>query len=107
MAQIYTYGRWLPEAGAETEFIRLWNDLAQWTSGQVPGSGWAVLLRDESDPRRFVSFGPWDGAEAVDAWRDSEGFKSRVGSLRGVLESFEAFTMTQVGGTAMTGPAEF
>lgn len=59
MAQIeqpyYSLGRWLVNPGSENEFIERWTTLAQWARDNAPGVQSLVLLRDDADPRRFVS----------------------------------------------------
>jgi heme-degrading monooxygenase HmoA len=59
------------------------------------------LLQDDEDPRRFLSFGPWDDAESIEAWRASDGFRGRVGRIRELLEDFEAHTMHAVAEISM------
>ena len=90
----YTFGDWYTKSGAETQFVEAWNEFAQWTAANVAGATWATLLRDEADPRRFVSFGPWRDEEAVAQWRAHPGFSERVGRLQEHLESFLPATMT-------------
>lgn len=89
MDELYTSGRWTVVAGREDEFIAAWEDLARWTEEQVAGAGWASLLQDTEQANRFLSFGPWESAEAIEAWRASEGFQERVGRIRALLEGFE------------------
>jgi heme-degrading monooxygenase HmoA len=89
MAEIYTSGSWVVKEGREQEFIDAWRDLAEWTKGEIGGAGNPRLLRDRDNPRRFLSFGPWDDVEAVEAWRASEGFQLRIGTVRELLEDFE------------------
>jgi len=52
----------------------------------VPGSSWAQLFRDLGDQRRFVSLGPWESMEAIEAWRSLPAFKQLVTSMREMLE---------------------
>ena len=89
MGTVYTSGTWVAKAGREDEFIAAWQELAEWTTSEVPGAVWATLLRNLDDPRRFVSFGPWDSMEAVAAWRAMPEFAERVAGIRDLLESFE------------------
>ena len=89
MSQLYTSGRWTVVPGREEEFVAAWSELAEWTSAQVPGSNWARLLQHQEKRNVFLSFGPWDSAEAIAAWRESPGFQERVGRIRGMLEDFE------------------
>jgi quinol monooxygenase YgiN len=96
----FTAGDWLAKEGREQEFADAWTDLAEWTSVEVPGSGWALLLRDSAHPRRFLSIGPWESIEAVDAWRSNEGFRTRVTRIRALVDDFQPQTLelvTEVG----------
>lgn len=89
MNELYTAGRWTVLPGQEEEFVAAWSDLAEWTSGAIPGSSWATLLQDHETPNVFLSFGPWETVEAIAAWRASSGFQERVGRIRALLEDFE------------------
>ena len=50
------------------------------------------LLRDVSNPSRFISFGPWESLEEVDAWRASAPFQEGVARVRTLLDAFEPGT---------------
>lgn len=89
MSQVYTSGRWTVLPGREDEFVAAWSELAQWTFAEVPGSSWARLLQHQEKPNVFVSFSPWQSADAIAAWRESPGFQGRVEGIRGMLENFE------------------
>lgn len=54
------------------------------------------------DPRQFISFGPWHDDEAVSAWREHDGFRTRVGALTELVESFSPHSMDIA---AQAGPA--
>jgi heme-degrading monooxygenase HmoA len=92
MAELYTCGIWTVIAGREDDFVAAWEDLARWTTENVDGAGWAELVQDEERPNRFLTFGPWKSAEAIEAWRATDGFRERVGRMRELLESFEPGT---------------
>ena len=89
MSQLYTSGRWTVVPGREDEFVKAWSEMAEWTSAEIPGNSWATLLQHREEPNVFVSFGPWESAEAIAAWRESPGFQEHVGRIRGMLEGFE------------------
>jgi len=89
MGTLYTSGSWRVKPGREGEFVAAWQELASWTAAEAPGAMWATLLRDLDDPTHFVSFGPWESADAIDAWRASDGFRERVAGMRELLEGFE------------------
>ena len=86
---LYTLGVWLVKAGNEDAFIKAWGEFAEWTKSSFAGASSVVLLRDRSEPRRFVSVGPWRSEKDVQEWRASEGFRTRVEELKPLLERFE------------------
>jgi heme-degrading monooxygenase HmoA len=98
MSQPYTCGIWTVKPGRDEQFIAAWQDLANWTSREVPGSIWAKLLRDRSAPDRFISFGPWESLAAIEHWRSLDGWKQRVARLRELLDGFDASTLELVAG---------
>ena len=71
MAQVgepYQSGRWLVNPGSEDEFIERWTTFTQWSLENIPGARSYVLLWDDAEARRFLSF--WGfreigGGEAV------------------------------------------
>lgn len=93
VAELYTSGDWLVKEGREEEFVAAWGDLAAWTAGTFPAAGWARLLRDRDEPRRFLSFGPWRSLEAIASWRDSEGFADRIGRIRELVDDLHPRTL--------------
>lgn len=93
---LYTSGDWHVKPGHEEAFIVAWTELAEWTFDNVEGCTFAKLLRDQSDPTRFLSFSPWRDEEAVAAWRELPGFAEHVGRIRGLVESFDARSMDVV-----------
>ena len=97
MGQPYTLGNWVAKPGREDEFVAAWQEFAEWTKTEVSQRASAHLLRDMTDPRRFVSVGPWESLEAIDAWRALPGFQERVSRIRGLLDSFEPMTLELVG----------
>ena len=98
MGEIFTSGVWIAKEGKGEDFVAAWTEMAEWTGREVPGSSWALLLRDASDPRRFLSVGPWESMKAVEGWRASEGFQQRVGRIRELLESFEPSVLERAAG---------
>lgn len=89
MNELYTCGIWTVKPGHEDEFVAAWDEFARWTSEHVPGAGWATLVQQEDQPSRFLTFGPWDSAEAIEAWRATDGFQERIARIRPLLEGFE------------------
>jgi quinol monooxygenase YgiN len=91
----YTYSRWVVKEGHEAEFVRLWQELADWTVTENFAQS-AMLLRDVERPNVFVSLGPWHTIEEVERWRLTEGFQERIARLESVLERFEPTTLELV-----------
>ncbi len=92
----WTLGIWTTKEGREAEFQAAWREFASWTAANQPGAGEAFLLRDVANPRRFISFGPWSGAEAIAAWRQTEGFTTFVAVARELCEDFQPNTLRLV-----------
>ena len=78
--------------GREGDFVKAWQDLADRTKADFPEET-ATLLRDRDQPNLFISFGPWEALEQNEQWRSSDTFKRGVGTLRPMLDDFEAHTM--------------
>lgn len=96
MAKPYTMGIWSVQEGREDEFVAAWSEFADWSAEQAPGAGWVRLLRDRANPQRFITVGPWDSLEAIEAWRALPGWGERVGRIRELLSGFEAVTLDAV-----------
>ena len=88
MYEIFTNGEWEVEPGNEEAFIEAWSEFAAWAS-ERPGAGTLRLVRDVRAPGRFVSFGQWDDANAVRAWKSSAEFKERIGRVVSHTTDFE------------------
>lgn len=86
---LYTLGIWYAKPGMEDDFVRTWTELATWTKREFEGAVSVVLLRDHAESRRFISVGPWRSQKDINAWRGSEGFRTRVEQLKPLLERFE------------------
>lgn len=96
MGKPYSSGVWIAKPGRETEFAAEWREFADWSLATIDGADWAKLLQDLSHPTRFVSFGPWNSLEAIEAWRSHPGFAERVGRIRELIESLEPSTLEAV-----------
>jgi heme-degrading monooxygenase HmoA len=88
MYEIFTHGRFEVEPGNEQAFVGAWSEFAAWAS-ERPGAGTLRLVRDVRHEGRFVSFGQWDDAEAVRAWKSSAEFKERIGRVVKQAKEFE------------------
>ena len=91
MTEIDTVGIWTVTAGREEEFVAAWQALGEATIAEFPAAH-GRLLRDVDNPGRFVSFGPWDSHDTIDAWRASTSFKEGVARIRALLDAFEPGT---------------
>jgi heme-degrading monooxygenase HmoA len=87
--QPYTVGRWITKVGAESKFIAEWETFARWTGRNQPGAGIGKLLQDQDRPQQFISFGPWENAEAIKAWRERPEFREFVSKVRDLCEDFQ------------------
>jgi heme-degrading monooxygenase HmoA len=87
----YTVGVWTVKPGREDAFVNAWHALAQWTIENGFG-GHGTLLRDREDHSRYVSFGPWPSAEAVQRWRADPGFRDHLDEIMPSVERFEPGT---------------
>lgn len=95
MGRPYSSGVWIAIPGREAEFIAAWREFATWSLGAV-GASWATLLQDRSQFNRFVSFGPWDSLDQIEAWRSNPGFAERVARIRPLIERLDASTLEAV-----------
>jgi quinol monooxygenase YgiN len=93
--QLWTLGIWTAKAGQEQAFRDAWTEFADWTARHQRGAGQAWLLQDSQQPQRFISFGPWESPQAVDAWRSSPEFGTFVGRIRELCAEFQPFTLRQ------------
>jgi heme-degrading monooxygenase HmoA len=87
MAEAYTTGSWVPNAGEEDAFIAAWSEFAKWAS-TMPGAGRVRLARDLRDPGRFVSFARWENIEAIRGWKGSDEFKPRMSRVQQHVDKF-------------------
>ena len=86
---ICTSGIWLVKEGREDDFARRWQESADSVSLDFPDVKFR-LLRDQANPRRFVSLGEgWRNVEQVEAARSSPSFQDSMTSIWRLLESGE------------------
>ena len=88
MYEIFTFGRFEVPPENEDAFVAAWSEFAGWVSKQ-PGAQAFRLVRDTRNAGRFFSFGQWDGAEAVQAWKSSAEFKEGLGRVVKQSSEFE------------------
>lgn len=90
IGQPYTSGDWMVKPGNEEAFIAQWEAFIDWSLKTAPGSGPFFLIRDTTNPQHFISFGAWDNAEDVSAWRRHPEFQEQLGKCRALCESLQA-----------------
>jgi heme-degrading monooxygenase HmoA len=95
LVAIYTAGMWTVKLGKEAQFVEAWQELAAGSAREFPGAS-AVLLRDRDRPNVFLSCGPWQSLEEVEAWRASAIFEQGLAKIRPLLDAFEPHTMDSV-----------
>jgi heme-degrading monooxygenase HmoA len=89
MGRQFTSGNWLVKAGNEEDFIQTWTEFTQWAKESAAGAVVFTLLRDDSNPQHFLSFGGWDGVESVRSWRSTPEFAERLGKCRELCDDFQ------------------
>ena len=88
MPETYTSGTWVVKPGEEDAFVQAWTAFVEWAS-EMPGSGTFRLVRDLDQPRRYVSFAPWESFEAQNAWKELPEFRERIGRVIAHCENFQ------------------
>jgi heme-degrading monooxygenase HmoA len=87
MSETYSSGAWTAKEGEEEAFVEAWTEFASWLR-TMPGAGTARLTRDLSEPRRYLSFAPWESAEAMQAWKSAPEFRERMAAVREHVAEF-------------------
>lgn len=93
--EIWTHGTWTVTPGRESDFVRAWGELGDWTVRTFPGAH-GTLLRDTERPNVFISFGPWPDKETVARWRASDDFQKHLAAIRETLERFQPLLLEHV-----------
>jgi quinol monooxygenase YgiN len=94
--QLYTSGLWTIKPGREDEFIRSWQEFADWTNAHQAGGGQAHLIQDLERPQRLISFGDWDSLESIQAWRGTAEFAAFVEKARTLCDEVQPGTFKVV-----------
>jgi heme-degrading monooxygenase HmoA len=89
VGQPYTLGLWTAKAGKEKMFIAEWKAFSAWTAEHQPGAKKGYLLQDSRNPQQFISFGPWENAEVINAWRESPEFRDFGMKVRELCDEFQ------------------
>ena len=87
MSEAYSSGTWKAKDGEEKEFEEAWTEFARWL-GTMPGAGTARLTRELGEPGRYLSFAPWESAEAMHQWKSDPGFRERMGKVQAHVAEF-------------------
>jgi len=95
MSEVYSSGAWTAKKGEAEEFVEAWTEFAGWLS-TMPGEGTARLTRALSEPRRYLSFAPWESAEAMHAWKSAPDFRERMAPVQKHVTEFTPIEMELV-----------
>lgn len=96
VSEIYTLGIWTAKKGKENNFKTAWESFAKWTRKNQAGAGTACLLQDPEKPQQFISYGPWESAEAIKSWRECPEFKTFLSQARELCEELQPRTLVLV-----------
>jgi heme-degrading monooxygenase HmoA len=87
MAETYSSGAWTVREGEGEAFVEAWTEFAGWLR-TMPGAGTARLTRDLRVPSRYLSFAPWESADALHAWRSNPEFSQRMAAVQEHVAEF-------------------
>ncbi len=97
MSEVYSSGAWTAKEGEGEAFVEAWTEFARWLR-TMPGAGTARLIRDLDEPRRYLSFAPWESAEAMHAWKADPEFGERIAAVREYVAEFTPSELELVAG---------
>ncbi|HTY52433.1 MAG TPA: antibiotic biosynthesis monooxygenase family protein [Methanomicrobiales archaeon] len=95
---IFAAGIWDVRPGNEQAFIEAWKEFSAWTAMHQKGSGYGNLIQDLDNPTRFMSFGPWDDLESVQAWRRQPEFRKAIARFAELCDHITPGTFRLVAG---------
>ena len=87
MGEAYSSGSWTVKEGEGEKFVEAWTEFAGWLS-TMPGAGTARLVRDLSEPQRYLSFAPWESVESMHAWKSAPEFEERMAAVQEHVAEF-------------------
>jgi heme-degrading monooxygenase HmoA len=92
----YTLGVWRVKDGREADFIAAWKAVGEvfYQLPRPPGPG--TLLRSDSDPSLFYSFGPWERLEDIQAMREDPDAQAAIARLVELCEEASPGTFRRV-----------
>jgi heme-degrading monooxygenase HmoA len=85
----FASGNWIVQSGREADFVDRWSQFLAWTREEAPGLRGAMLMKDASDGRHFVSFAAWQGLEELQAWRSLPAFAEKMAACRALCQDFQ------------------
>jgi heme-degrading monooxygenase HmoA len=94
MSDTYASGDWHVKEGNEDRFVEAWTAFLQWTRKDHTGLVRAQLMRDDKDPKHFISVAEWSNTGARAAWRESPEFAKMLGVARDLCERFVGLDYT-------------
>ena len=80
--QVYTLGVWHVKANRDQEFITAWKELAAIFTSLPEPPGKVILIRSDSEPTLFYSFGPWNSLEAIEVMRSDHRAREGIERLK-------------------------
>jgi heme-degrading monooxygenase HmoA len=95
MGEVYSSGTWKAKDGEEKEFEEAWTAFAKWLS-TMPGAGTARLTKDMDNAGNYMSFAPWESADALHAWKSSPDFREHMGAVQAHVAEFTPHEMELV-----------
>lgn len=102
----YTLAKWQVRPGNESEFVAAWQQLAQ-AFAQLPDPPlWGSLLRSDTDPALFYSFGPWRRPDDIAAMRADSGALAALEALKKLCVDASPASYRLVAHVDLTGRAE-
>lgn len=94
--QRFSAGIWLVKPGKENDFIAAWGEFAKWTFNHNLGSPEVYLLQDLQQPRRFISCGPWESIQKIEAWRQLPEFKEFFAKAKEMCDEITPITLKPI-----------
>jgi heme-degrading monooxygenase HmoA len=94
--QRFTMGIWLVKSEKEDDFVTAWGDFAKHVLNQNLGAEEVYLLQDIQQPRRFISIGPWDSIQKIEAWRQLPEFKEFFAKAKKLCDEITPLTMKPI-----------
>jgi heme-degrading monooxygenase HmoA len=95
MERFYTSGNWHVRSGSEDEFTKRWEEFIEYAREQSHG-GQFVLLRENDDPKHFVSVGTWSSKEDIQKWMAMPEFQEAYQACGALCDEFHGAPYTVV-----------